>query len=43
MADVSDWMFALVRTEPAAPRHKGLSYFAHRHDRAGISVRRWYR
>jgi alkylation response protein AidB-like acyl-CoA dehydrogenase len=26
MAHVSDWMFALVRTEPTAPRHRGLTY-----------------
>jgi len=39
MADVSDWMFALVRTEPAAPRHKGLSYLLIDMTAPGISVR----
>lgn len=39
MADVSDWMFALVRTEPEAPRHKGLSYLLIDMRTPGISVR----
>jgi alkylation response protein AidB-like acyl-CoA dehydrogenase len=25
-ADTSDWMFCLVRTEPDAPKHEGISY-----------------
>jgi alkylation response protein AidB-like acyl-CoA dehydrogenase len=39
MADVSDWMFALVRTEPDAPKHKGLSYLLIDMRTPGITVR----
>ena len=38
-AHVADWMFCLVRTEPDAPRHRGISFLLFRMDTPGIEVR----
>jgi alkylation response protein AidB-like acyl-CoA dehydrogenase len=38
-AHFSDWMFALVRTDPAAPRHAGISYLLIDMKGPGIRVR----
>jgi alkylation response protein AidB-like acyl-CoA dehydrogenase len=35
----ADYMFALVRTEPAAPKHEGLSYLLLDMQQPGVSVR----
>ena len=35
-SDLADWCFLLVRTDPDAPKHKGLSAFAVRMDQPGI-------
>jgi len=35
----ADWMFALVRTEPAAPKHDGISYLLIDMQSSGIDVR----
>ena len=35
----SEWMFALVRTEPEAPKHQGISYLLLRTDTPGIDIR----
>jgi alkylation response protein AidB-like acyl-CoA dehydrogenase len=34
-----DWCFVLCRTDPGAPRHKGLSYLLVPMDQAGIEIR----
>jgi len=39
MAHISHWMFCLVRTEPDAPRHKGISYLLIDMKTPGITVR----
>ena len=39
-AHLSDYMFALVRTEPDEPRHAGISYLLLPMDQPGIEVRR---
>lgn len=39
MAHVADWMFCLVRTEPDAPKHKGISYLLIDMKTPGITVR----
>lgn len=39
MAHISDWMFALVRTEPKAPRHRGLTYLLIDMRTPGVTVR----
>jgi len=39
MAHVADWMFCLVRTEPEAPKHKGISYLLIDMKTPGITVR----
>jgi alkylation response protein AidB-like acyl-CoA dehydrogenase len=38
-AHTADYMFALVRTEPDAPRHKGISYLLIDMKQPGVSVR----
>ncbi len=38
-ADVADWMFCLVRTEPDAPKHQGLSFLLFSMKTPGIRVR----
>ena len=37
--DEADWMFCLVRTEPDAPRHRGISYLLIEARTPGIDVR----
>src|SRR3989441_1464440 len=39
MAHVADWCFLLARTDPAAPRHKGLSFILVDMRSPGITVR----
>ena len=38
-ADQADWMFCLVRSEPAAPKHQGLSFLLFSMATPGIQVR----
>lgn len=38
-ADDADWMFCLVRTEPDAPKHQGISYLLIDMNTPGIDVR----
>ena len=38
-AHLADWMFCLVRTEPTAPKHQGISFLLFRMDTPGIEVR----
>jgi alkylation response protein AidB-like acyl-CoA dehydrogenase len=38
-ADQSDWMFCLVRTDPAAPKHQGIGFLLIDMASPGISVR----
>jgi len=38
-AHEADWMFALVRTEPDAPKHEGITYFLIDMKTPGIDVR----
>jgi alkylation response protein AidB-like acyl-CoA dehydrogenase len=38
-AQWADWMFCLVRTDPAAPKHKGISYILIDMQSPGITVR----
>ncbi|GAA0485877.1 acyl-CoA dehydrogenase family protein [Streptomyces sp. NPDC046215] len=38
-AEVADWCELLVRTDPAAPRHHGISWLALRMDTPGVTVR----
>lgn len=37
-ADVADWMFCLVRTDPKAPKHEGISFLLIDMNSPGISV-----
>ncbi len=39
MAHVADWCFALVRTDPAAPRHRGISFLLIDMRSPGVTVR----
>ncbi len=39
LAHVADWCFALCRTDPAAPRHRGLSYLLVPMRQPGVVVR----
>src|SRR5262249_48594315 len=38
-AQFSDWMFCLVRTDPEAPKHRGISYILIDMKTPGITVR----
>jgi alkylation response protein AidB-like acyl-CoA dehydrogenase len=38
-AQIADWMFCLVRTDPDAPKHRGISYLLIDMKTPGISVR----
>ncbi len=38
-AHIADWMFCLVRTEPQAPKHDGISFLLLRMDTPGIEIR----
>ena len=38
-ADKADWMFCLVRTDPDAPKHKGISFLLFDMETPGISTR----
>jgi alkylation response protein AidB-like acyl-CoA dehydrogenase len=38
-AHYADWMFALVRTDPDAPKHEGISFVLVPMDATGVSVR----
>lgn len=35
----ADWMFALVRTDPDAPKHEGISFVLFSMDQPGVTVR----
>jgi len=39
MAQHADWIFALVRTDPDAPKHKGISYLLMEMHSPGVTVR----
>ncbi len=39
MADHSDWMFCLVRTDPDAPKHQGISFVLFDMESPGVSTR----
>jgi alkylation response protein AidB-like acyl-CoA dehydrogenase len=38
-AQMANWMFCLVRTDPDAPKHRGVSYLLFPMDSPGVSVR----
>ena len=38
-AQTADWIHILTRTDPEAPKHRGISYFMLRMDTSGITVR----
>ena len=38
-AHLADWIFCLVRTEPEAPKHKGISFLLFKMDTPGIEIR----
>ena len=38
-AHYSDWIFCLVRTEPDAPKHQGISFLLFKMDSPGIEIR----
>jgi acyl-CoA dehydrogenase len=38
-ADKADWIFCLVRTDPAAPKHKGISFLLFDMKSPGVSTR----
>lgn len=38
-AHIADWIFCLVRTEPDAPKHQGISFLLFRMDTPGIEIR----
>ncbi len=38
-ADKADWIFCLVRTDPAAPKHKGISFLLFDMESPGVSTK----
>ncbi|GIS97014.1 MAG: hypothetical protein CM1200mP24_02980 [Gammaproteobacteria bacterium] len=38
-ANFADWIFCLVRTEPDAPKHEGISFVLFSMDDPGVSVK----
>ena len=38
-AHIADWMFILVRTDPEAPKHQGISFMLLPMDQPGVTVR----
>jgi len=38
-AQLADWIFCLVRTEPDAPKHQGISFLLFSMDTPGIEIR----
>ena len=38
-AQYANWMFALVRTDPAAPKHEGISFVVLSMDQPGVTVK----
>jgi acyl-CoA dehydrogenase len=38
-ADHADWIFCLVRTDPAAPKHEGISFLLFDMESAGVSTK----
>jgi alkylation response protein AidB-like acyl-CoA dehydrogenase len=38
-ADLADWIFCLVRTDPHAPKHEGISFLLFPMDQPGVTVR----
>ncbi|XOV86483.1 MAG: acyl-CoA dehydrogenase family protein [Pseudomonadota bacterium] len=38
-ANLADWMFCLVRTDPAAPKHEGISLLLLNMDQPGVTTR----
>ena len=38
-AQLADWIFCLVRTEPDAPKHKGISFLLFKMNTPGIEIR----
>jgi alkylation response protein AidB-like acyl-CoA dehydrogenase len=38
-AQLADWIFCLVRTEPDAPKHRGISFLLFEMDTPGIEIR----
>jgi alkylation response protein AidB-like acyl-CoA dehydrogenase len=39
LADKADWIFCLVRTDPNAPKHEGISFVLFAMDQPGVTVR----
>ena len=39
-AHLSDWIFCLVRTDPAAPKHEGISFVLFPLDDPGVTIKR---
>jgi alkylation response protein AidB-like acyl-CoA dehydrogenase len=39
LADKADWMFCLVRTNPNAPKHEGISFVLFSMDQPGVTVK----
>ena len=39
LADKADWIFCLVRTDPAAPKHEGISFVLFSMDQPGVTVK----